>query len=98
MDITLLGKGCSRCESTIQRIEREANKLGVPVSITKITDAVQITEHGVIATPAVMINGKIVHSGGIPTHEEVREWFAPKPLSLLQDPTRHLFFTGKGGD
>ena len=97
MDITVLGTGCSRCESTIQRIEREAKAIGVPVTITKITDADQITAHGVMATPAVMIDGKIVHSGGIPTHEAVREWLLPKPLSLLTNPTRHLFFTGKGG-
>ena len=62
MDITVLGKGCSRCESTIQRIEREAKDIGVPVTITKITDSDQITAHGVMATPAVMIDGKIVHS------------------------------------
>lgn len=97
MDITVLGKGCSRCESTIQRIEREAKELGVPVKITKITDKDQIIENGVTATPAVMINGKIVHSGGIPTHEAVRDWLLPKPLSLLNHPTRHMFFTGKGG-
>jgi arsenite-transporting ATPase len=97
MDITVLGKGCSRCESTIQRIEREAADTGVRVTITKITDAAQIIEHGVTATPAVMINGRIVHSGGIPTHEAVREWLLSKPLSLLDHPTRHLFFTGKGG-
>jgi arsenite-transporting ATPase len=97
MDITVLGKGCSRCESTIQRIEREAKDIEVPVTITKITDSDQITAHGVTATPAVMIDGKVVHSGGIPTHEAVREWLLPKPLSLLTNPTRHLFFTGKGG-
>ena len=97
MDITVLGKGCSRCESTIQRIEREAKDIGIPVTITKVTDVDQIIEHGVNATPAVLIKGKIMHSGGIPTHEAVREWLQPKPLSLLNHPTRHLFFTGKGG-
>lgn len=97
MDITVLGKGCSRCEATVQRIEREAKDIGIPVSITKVTDVDQIIEHGVTTTPAVMINGKIMHSGGIPTHEAVREWLLPKPLSLLNHPTRHLFFTGKGG-
>jgi len=97
MDITVLGKGCSRCESTIQRIEREAKDIGVPVTITKISDVDQIHALGVTATPAVMINEKIMYSGGIPTHEVVREWLVPKPLSLLKHPTRHLFFTGKGG-
>ena len=74
MDITVLGKGCSRCESTIHRIEREATVLGVPVQITKITDEVEIIKNGVMTTPAVMIDGKIVHSGGIPSIESVQSW------------------------
>jgi len=74
MDITVLGKGCSRCESTIKRIEREAAELGVPVAITKITDEVEIIQHGVMTTPAVIIGGKIVHSGGIPSIDAVQSW------------------------
>lgn len=74
MDIIVLGKGCSRCESTIHRIEREAAELGVPVQITKITDEVEIIKNGVMTTPSVMIDGKIVHSGGIPSIESVQSW------------------------
>ncbi len=74
MEITVLGKGCSRCESTIHRIEREAAEIGVPVSIIKITDEVEIIQHGVMTTPAVIINGKIVHSGGIPSIDMVHSW------------------------
>lgn len=74
MDITVLGKGCSRCESTIKRIEREAAELCVPVTITKITDEMEIIQHGVMTTPAVLIDGKIVHSGGIPSIEDVQSW------------------------
>ncbi|MDO8286762.1 MAG: arsenical pump-driving ATPase [Rhodoferax sp.] len=51
----------------------------------------------VAATPAVMIDGVVVHSGGIPAHEAVEAWLKPQPLELLRSPTRHLFFTGKGG-
>ena len=74
MDITVLGKGCSRCESTIQLIEREAAKRSVPITITKISDEVEIIKHGVMTTPAVMIGGKIVHSGGVPSVEAVDSW------------------------
>ncbi|HEX2753049.1 MAG TPA: thioredoxin family protein [Alphaproteobacteria bacterium] len=74
MDITVLGKGCSRCESTIHRIEQEAAELGVPVQITKITDEVEIIKNGVMTTPSVMIDGKIVHSGSIPSIETVQSW------------------------
>jgi len=37
------------------------------------------------------------HSGGLPAHEKVEAWLKPAPLDLLRHPTRHLFFTGKGG-
>lgn len=74
MEITVLGKGCSRCESTIKRIEREAAMLGVPVTITKITDEVEIVKNGVMTTPAVKIGDKIVHAGGIPSIDAVQSW------------------------
>jgi predicted thioredoxin/glutaredoxin len=74
MDITVLGKGCSRCESTVHRIEREAAELRVPVTITKITDEVEIIKNGIMTTPAVMIEGKVVHSGGIPYIDAVQSW------------------------
>lgn len=80
MEIIVLGKGCTRCESTVQRIEREAAALGVPVIITKITDEIQIVQHGVMTTPAVIIEGKIVHSGGIPSIEAVHSWLK-QPIS-----------------
>ena len=97
MDIKVLGKGCARCVSTIHRIEREAQELGVSVSLIKITDPQQIREHGVMLTPAVMINEHIVHSGSVPRSEEVRGWLSPFRLSFLSHTTRYLFFTGKGG-
>jgi small redox-active disulfide protein 2 len=74
MDITVLGKGCSRCTNTIQLIESEAGKKGVPVTIIKMTDEVEIIKNGVMTTPAVMIDGKVVHSGGVPSAEVVRSW------------------------
>lgn len=74
MEITVFGKGCSRCESTIRRIESEAAALGVPVTIHKITDEVTMIQKGIMTTPAVTLNGKLVHSGGIPSIDDVRSW------------------------
>ena len=44
-----------------------------------------------------MIDGRVVHGGGLPSQEEVQAWLTPGPIGFLSHPTRHLFFTGKGG-
>lgn len=78
-------------------IERVARDAGVQVEISKVEDPQEIKRLGISATPAVMVDGRIVHSGGIPAHEQVRTWLTPQPPGFLSSPTRHLFFTGKGG-
>ena len=44
-----------------------------------------------------MIDGRVIHSGGLPSQEEVQAWLTPGAIGFLSHPTRHLFFTGKGG-
>jgi len=97
MEIKVLGSGCSKCRSTIGIIERTARDAGADIEIVKVEDPEQIRRSGVRATPAVLIDGKIVHSGGVPSHEEVGGWLGPARIGFLSHPTRHLFFTGKGG-
>jgi arsenite-transporting ATPase len=97
MEVIVLGMGCAKCQSTVAMIERVAKEAGVQVDIAKIEDRAEIQRHGITATPAVIIGGVVVHSGGIPAHEKVAAWLKPPPLELLIHPTRHLFFTGKGG-
>jgi arsenite-transporting ATPase len=50
-----------------------------------------------ISPPAVMIGGAIAHSDGSASHEQVAGWLTEKVPGFLNLPTRHLFFTGKGG-
>jgi len=95
--IEVLGSGCSKCRSTIGIIERAARDLDVDVEIIKVEDRDEIKRLGVSSTPAVMIDGKVVHSGGLPPHYKVQGWLNPNPMGFLSQPTRHLFFTGKGG-
>jgi len=97
MDIKVLGLGCSKCRITVEMIQRVAQAADVPVTITKIEDPDEIQRLGVKATPAVMVGDRIVHSGGLPSHEAVLSWLQPQTLGFLSHPTRHLFFTGKGG-
>ncbi|CAD5372753.1 Arsenical pump-driving ATPase [Rubrivivax sp. A210] len=97
MKIKVLGSGCSKCHSTIGIIERTARDAGIEVEIVKVERPDEIKAYGVHATPAVVIAGQVVHSGGIPSHEAVQAWFRPAGVGFIDHPTRHLFFTGKGG-
>jgi arsenite-transporting ATPase len=97
MQIKVLGGGCSKCRSTIGIIERAARDAGVEVEIVKVESPDEIRAFGVHATPAVVIAERVVHSGGIPSHEAVKVWFKPAAVGFVDHPTRHLFFTGKGG-
>ena len=72
MEIKVLGSGCSKCHSTIGLIERAAQGAGVEVEIVKVQNPDEIRRSGVSATPAVMIGGKVVHSGGVLSREAVQ--------------------------
>ncbi len=97
MEIKVLGAGCSKCQSTIGIIEQAARAAGVVVEIVKVENPDAIRRSGVNATPAVMINGNVVHSGGLPSREQVQAWLALGTIGFLRNATRYLFFTGKGG-
>ncbi len=97
MEVVVFGLGCSECHSTAGLVERVANKLNIPVHLTLNESKKERERLGIHTTPAVAVDGQLVHSRGIPSHEKVAVWLMPKPLDLLKHPTRHLFFTGKGG-
>jgi small redox-active disulfide protein 2 len=73
-EIKVLGSGCRSCELTARLLEEEARALGVDVSLEKVTDLAAMMGYGVLATPGVVVDGKVVHSGGVPRHEAVRGW------------------------
>jgi arsenite-transporting ATPase len=97
MKIKVLGSGCSKCQSTIGIIERTARDAGMDIEIVKVDRPEDIRAYGVHATPAVVISERVVHSGGIPSRESVQAWFKILRVGFIGRPTRHLFFTGKGG-
>lgn len=76
MDIKVLGTGCANCKRTIQLIEQVAHDKGVPVTLGKVEDIRDIMGYGVMSTPGVVIDGKVVHAGGVPGREKVEQWLA----------------------
>lgn len=97
MDVVVLGGGCSKCHSTVAMVERVAKELGLPIQVSLNVSKEERERLGIHATPAVTVDGAVVHSGGVPPHDKVQTWLKPKPIELLSHPTRHIFFTGKGG-
>ena len=73
-EVKVLGPCCRRCVATAEMVEAEARALGVPVTIEKVTDYAAIVAYGVVSTPGVVIDGKLVHAGGLPRPENVRGW------------------------
>ncbi|RUR33918.1 thioredoxin family protein [Vreelandella andesensis] len=64
--IEVLGTGCKKCVTTAEQIESVAGKLGIEIEVEKVTDPAAIMGYKVMSTPAVAIDGKLVHSGSVP--------------------------------
>jgi small redox-active disulfide protein 2 len=75
-DFKVFGSGCSKCVATAKLIEDIAQTKGVDVKVEKVTDLTQILGYGVMSTPGVVIDGKVVHAGGVPARSKVEAWFA----------------------
>ena len=74
MQIQVLGTGCSKCISTVAMIESVAKEKGVVIELSKVQDLRRIASFGVMSTPGVVVDGKVVHAGGIPARTKVEEW------------------------
>ncbi len=75
-DVKVLGPGCKRCAATAEMVQAAADRLGVPVRIEKVTDYAAIASYGIASTPGVVIDGKVVHAGGLPKEDDVAKWLA----------------------
>lgn len=73
MEIQVLGTGCKKCK-TLEKETREAvAELGINASIEKVEDIQKIMQMGVMQTPGLVINGKIVSTGKVPKSKELKE-------------------------
>ena len=74
-DVKVLGTGCTNCRNTIKLIEEVAAAKGEQIAIEKVEDIQKIMTYGVMATPGVVIDGTVVHAGGVPARNKVEGWF-----------------------
>ena len=77
MIIKVLGPGCANCVN-LERVTREAlEQLGVEATVEKVTDFPTIVGYGVMSTPGLVVDEKLVLSGRVPTAAHVREILEP---------------------
>ena len=76
MKIQVAGPGCPRCQMTEKNVFNACAELNLPAEISHVTDRKQIQELGVWTTPAVVVDGKILVSGGIPSVPELKKILA----------------------
>ena len=76
MDIKVLGTGCTNCKNTIALIEQVAREKGAAITMSKVEELRDIMSYGVMSTPGVVIDGKVVHAGGVPSRDKIEKWFA----------------------
>lgn len=73
MEIKVLGTGCTKCQ-TLESVTRKAvEELNLNAEIEKVEDIQKIMEYGIMRTPGLIINGKVVLSGHVPKIKELKE-------------------------
>jgi small redox-active disulfide protein 2 len=75
-NIKVLGTGCANCQRTAELIEKVAGEQGAEIELEKVEDIGDIMSWGVMSTPGVVVDGQVVHSGGVPDHKTVAGWLA----------------------
>lgn len=73
MEIKILGPGCPRCKSLDQMTREIVEKYGIDATVTKVEDIMEIMKYGVMSTPALVVDGKVVVKGRVPSAEEIRQ-------------------------
>ena len=73
MEIKVLGTGCAKCKTTYQIFEKIINENNLDVKLTKVEDIVEILNSGIMATPAVAVNGVVKIKGHVPSEKEVKQ-------------------------
>ena len=72
--VKVYGPGCKRCDTAAAMVTEAAARLGIAVEVEKVTDAPSIAMAGVMSTPGISVDGKLVHAGGLPDAAKLEGW------------------------
>ncbi len=74
MKIEVLGSGCAKCKTLYEAVKTAVNEKGVEAEVVKVEDMPTIMKYGVMSTPALVIDGKVVFSGKSPSAAEIQKY------------------------
>jgi len=72
MKIEILGPGCLRCQNLEENVRQAVKELGLDAKIEKVTDMSRIMGYGIISTPGLVVDGKVVGYGKLFSVEEIK--------------------------
>ncbi len=73
MEIIILGSACASCKKLEKNTREIVEKLGVPVRVTKTDDFMVMMSYGVVRTPAIAVNNKVILSGSVPDYYQLHD-------------------------
>ncbi len=74
MKIEVLGSGCPKCNATVDNVKKALEELGRTAEVVKVTDINAMIERGVMSTPALIMDGKLMVQGKMPNVGQIKEW------------------------
>lgn len=73
MKIKILGPGCANCARLEQRAQEAITELGVEADFEKVTDPAEIASYGIMRTPGLVVDDRVLVSGRVPSTREIGE-------------------------
>lgn len=74
--VKILGMGCPKCKALAEAVEKAAKELNIECNIEKVTDLNKISQYGVLATPALVVDEKVVSAGKVLSVDEVKKFLS----------------------
>ncbi len=74
MEIKILGTGCPNCKTLEKNVKLAVEELNSDASVSKVEDIVDIMSYGIMRTPGLVINGKVIVSGRVPSMNEIKDF------------------------
>ncbi len=81
LNIKVLGSGCTNCLSLEKLCREVISENNIDAEIEKVTDFKDIVSYGIMSTPGLVVNGKVVLSGRLPTKSTLTHWLVNEPAN-----------------